>query len=223
MSAIGITFLIIVLFLGVITLLHIRLRLIMESNRKTLFVGLGRTGVLTNFTDSSRSIIIAGRKIQTSVITKKERPAPEKKKPYKTSTRTRSIKDILAIIPDTFRAVSKYVYSIIKSIIIEEFEVEVNAGFPEPHLTGMAFGYYQAAIAAVPGINKHFKFIPDWNGGSISGAVKTTVSIPLYKIIYRTIIMVFQLPLRKLIKLAIGRKARLEQSRKDRKSHDTAK
>ncbi len=208
---------------ALITLLHIRLRAVIESNRKTLFVGLGRTGVLTNFTESTSSIIIAGRTVKTTVITKKEKPEPIKQKPAKKSTRARPIKDILAIIPDTFLAVSKYFYSILKSLTIEEFEVEINAGFPEPHLTGIAYGYYHAAIAAVPGIGKHFKFVPDWNESSISGGVKTTVSIPLYKIIYSTIVMVFQLPLRKLTKLAIGRKARLERSQKDRKPNDTAK
>jgi len=199
MSAIGITFLFIILILGLITLLHVRIRISIHSDLKTLFIGRGRTGILINLTDNTRSILIAGRTIETSTITKEKKP---KKKP----ARTRPFGQILEILPDSFRAVTEYIYSLIKSVVLEEFEVEIKAGFPEPHLTGMAFGYYQASIAAVPFIGEHFKFVPNWNGGSISGTVRTTASIPLYKIIYRTIVLVFQLPLRKLVKLAIGRK-----------------
>src|SRR5574341_2306490 len=202
MSSLLVVALIVLLSLVLITLLHIRVRLSIESNLKTLFVGLGRTGVLTNFTDQTRSIIVSGKSVKTSPI-EEELLKPKKEKPAKKSKRIRPFSDIVAIIPDTFSAFRKYVYSIAKSIMIEEFEIEVKAGFPEPHLTGMAFGYYQATIATVPWIGEHFKFIPDWNGGSISGGFKTTVSIPLFKIIYRTTVLVFGLPLRKLVKLAI--------------------
>ncbi len=160
--------------------------------------------------------MIAGRTIRTSaIVEKKTKAEPKVEKPRKKSTRTRAISDIVAIIPGSFGAVRKYFVSIVKSIIVEEFEVEVNAALPEPHLTGMAFGLYQAGVAAFPDTSKHFKFTPDWDGDGVSGSLKTTASIPLYKIIYRITVLVFQLPLRKLVKLAIGRK--------DRKSNVTAK
>jgi hypothetical protein len=177
-----------------------------------MFVGLGRTGVLTDFTEKTRTIIFAGKTLKSSPIV--EQPAkPKREKPLKKSKRIRPIGDVIAIIPDSFRAFGKYVYSNIKSIIVEEFEAEVKAGFEDPYLTGMAFGYYQAAVGAVPFFGKFFKFVPDWNGGAVSGGLKTTVSIPLYKVIYRTTVLVFSLPLRKVVKLAIGRKDRKQNGR----------
>lgn len=212
MSSLLVVALIVLLSLVLITLLHIRVRLSIESNLKTLFVGLGRTGVLTNFTDQTRSIIVSGKSLKTSPI-EEELLKPKKEKPAKKSKRTRPFSDIVAIIPDTFRAFGKYIYSVVKSIIIEEFGAEVKVGLPDPYLTGIAFGYYQAAVGAVPFLGRHFKFTPDWNEVSITGGLKTTVSIPLYKIIYRTTVLVFGLPLRKLVKLAIGRKDRKQNGR----------
>jgi len=215
MSLFTITLLTLFIFLALITLLHIRFRLVIQSGRKTLFVGLGRTGILTNFAEQTRTILIAGRTIKTTLITKKKKQELEKKEPAKKSRRVRPFSQVLGIIPGSLRAVTRYLYSLVKATIIEELEVELNAGFNERHLTGMAYGYYQAAMAAVPAIGKRIKFTPNWTGASISGGFRTSVSIPFYKIIYRTIVVLFQLPLRKLIKLAIGRK--------DRNSNVTAK
>jgi len=50
------------------------------------------------------------------------------------------------------------------------------------------------------------QFIPDWIGPSFSGTARVSVAIPVYKLLLRTIVLTYRLPLRDLLKLAIRKK-----------------
>ncbi len=206
-----------VLFLlALLTLLRIRVKLGLYPNVKTLFVGLGNSGIRIDISGKKSSIILAGRTIRTrSIKAKTIKQRPEAK--IKTSKRKRFLrslpfKQVVAVIPNTIKAFWDYFFSILKSAAIEEFDGEINAGFGPPDITGMAFGFYQATLAGIPGIDKRFKYIPDWNGLSFQGQLRLSVSIPLYRVLFRTMVVAWQLPLRDLLKLAIGTKKAMPEA-----------
>lgn len=196
--------------LALATLIRLRVKLDLYPNVKTLFAGLGRTGIRIDITGKTRSFLIAGRTIKTFSTEKKpdKKTAKEKIKAVKKQKpgRQRSLKKILAVVPTILKALTNYTYSILKSAAIEEFDGQINAGFGPPHITGAAFGFYQATLAGIPGITGRFRYIPDWNGLSFQGQLRLNVSIPLYRLLFKTMVMLWQLPLRELIKLAIGTK-----------------
>ncbi len=65
---------------------------------------------------------------------------------------------------------------------------------------------YYSTVSVVPSIEKNFKYYPDWNNESLQGSLRGAIAIPIYKIIQITSVLLVQLPLRELIKLAIGKK-----------------
>ena len=96
--------------------------------------------------------------------------------------------------------------SIIRSIIVEELDGELTAGFTSPHITGHVYGYYQAVAGIVPNLNERFTFSPVWDDSTFDGRLRASVSLPLYKLIYRFMIFIISLPLRKIITFIIGKK-----------------
>lgn len=203
--------LIIGLLLVAITLLRIRVRFELSRDERLLFVGLGRSGHEQDFVARVGWIKLFGMRVKTLRPEEKKEPtvksAKKKKKPEKKKTeRQRSIKDGLAMVPGVFRALNNYLWSLIRSVRVEELDGEIEAGFDSPDTTGQAYGYYQAALATVPSVAGRLRFTPDWSGPSFNGSARVALAIPLYKIILRTIVLIFKLPLRKLVKLAIGRK-----------------
>jgi hypothetical protein len=99
-----------------------------------------------------------------------------------------------------------YFVSILKSVAVEEAQGEIEAGFDEPDITGRVFGYYQAALGMVPSVVGRVAFVPDWTGASFSASMRLSLALPLYKLIWRTLVLIARLPLRELVKLAIGKK-----------------
>ena len=63
-----------------------------------------------------------------------------------------------------------------------------------------------AALGAVPAIAGRFRYIPRWDQQYFGGSVRLSLAIPVYRIALRTIVFIYKLPLRDLIKLAIGKK-----------------
>jgi len=61
--------------LALATLIRLRVKLDLYPNVKTLFAGLGRTGIRIDITGKTRSFLIAGRTIKTFSTKKK----PDKK------------------------------------------------------------------------------------------------------------------------------------------------
>ena len=205
---------IIAVIIGVVLSLRLRFRVRLSSERQLIFAGLGRSGPEYDFATKTATIRIFGLKIKTihpkfgAEAKKKPEPKPEteKKKKKKKPSRKRTIGDMLRVVPDIGRAAFKYAVSLLRSVIIEELEGEISGGFDSPDKTGMAYGYYEAAIAAVPGVVNRFTFRPDWNGPAFDGSLRASFALPLYRLVWRTAILVFGLPLRDLIKLAIGKK-----------------
>lgn len=192
-------------------LLKIRLRLQLEDSTKTAFFGLGRSGVAYNFISKRFSIQLLGKKlkeISPDKTTEKKRKDTKTVKKSDKSKRIRPLKDILALIPKSSKALYSYTISLLKSVIVEELEGQIIGGFDSPDITGQFFGYYQAAYYAVPSVVGRVQYQPNWTEASFDAHLRASVAIPLYKIIYRSIILFFSLPLRDILKITIGRKER---------------
>lgn len=216
MSMLYLLLILLVLFIALL-LLNIRVRFQFSDGRKLLFVGLGRSGPEFDLADKAGSIKMFGIKVKSFEIDrekkKKRKETKEKKrkekiaKPPKPSKRSRmSLGDFYRVGPKCLGPLWAYIVGLLKAVVVEELEGQVEGGFDSPHLTGAFFGYYQAALAAVPGVVGRVQFIPDWIGPSFSGAARVSVAIPVYKLLLRTIVLTYRLPLRDLFKLAIGKK-----------------
>ena len=202
------TIIILALLLAAICLLRLRLRFELGSDRRLLFVGLGRSGPEYDFVRRVQSFKLFGRCIKSTPMKKVDKaaePKPEAQ-PRKKAKRVRPFGDILRAVPEVSRALWRYTIGLLKSVVIEELEADVQAGFYEPDLTGQLFGYYQAALAAAPSIVGRVHYTPDWTGASFAGQARVAVALPLYRLLFRTLMLICQLPLRRLIKLAIGKK-----------------
>ena len=198
-----------------ISLLRLRLRFEIGPDRRLLFVGLGRSGAQSDYTNRVRSVKLFGIAVSTKPIEKRppEEKAPgtpeEKKVPKATegaSKRERSIKDLLKLAPRCIKPLWSYQAGLLKSVIIEQLEAEVEAGFDSPDITGMAYGWYQASLAAVPAVVGRLRYTPDWTGASFRGNARVAVALPLYRLIFRSMQLLWRLPLREIIKVAIGKK-----------------
>ncbi|MBN1212620.1 MAG: hypothetical protein JXA92_08580 [candidate division Zixibacteria bacterium] len=203
--------LIIVVLIGSVLLLNLRVRLELDDTRRLIFVGLGRSGFEFDFAGKISYLKIYGFRIKSFKQVKKAKEAVVekevvKKKPSRKVPRQRSPRDIIKILPQCSRALFKYFIDIVKSLAIEELKGEIEGGFDSPDLTGRAFGYYRAVLGVVPALEGHFRYYPVWNGAAFSGSLRMAVVLPLYKMLYRTLVLAFRLPLRKIIKVAIGTK-----------------
>ncbi len=205
-----VTFLVLV---AALLVLRLRLRLEISSDRRLLFIGLGRSGPEFDFGRKRGFLKLFGLKIkqfQTGERKSKKRADEFEKKPKTDKKRLkpkrrRSVKDIVAIAPQCLKALGKYSLGLLQTAIVEQAEAEIEAGFESPALTGQLFGYYQAALAAVPGLGR-VQYIPDWNGQSFAGSAQFAVAWPLYMVVWQTTLLVFRLPVRKIIRVSIGTK-----------------
>ncbi|MEW6411971.1 MAG: hypothetical protein AB1483_05790 [Candidatus Zixiibacteriota bacterium] len=201
-------------------LLRVRVRVHLSPKRRLLFVGLGRSGPEFDFVRREGKIKLFGMNIKTIDLAEgktagAKKPAKEKReskeklqkkqKPEKAG-RQRPVRDFLKVLPPVASAAFGYLISLLRSIIIEQLEGEIEAGFDTPDVTGTVFGYYQAALGAVPAIAGRFRYIPRWDQQYFGGSVRLSLAIPVYRIALRTIVFIYKLPLRDLIKLAIGKK-----------------
>ena len=203
--------LIILLIAAVILTLRLRLRLLISRQQRLLFVGLGRTGPEFDLATRRGVIRICGLTVKTLTPedrakareTPKKKPKKKEKKP---SRRQRRPSDILRLVPSVSKAVWGYLISLLRSVSVEYLEGEIDAGFESPDMTGTVFGYYQAAIGVVPSAGRHFRFRPNWDGPAFEGNFRASFALPLYALVWNTVVLVFKLPLRQIIKVAIGRK-----------------
>ncbi len=207
------TIIIIAVLLAAICLLRLRIQFEFDDNRRRLFVGLGRSGSEYDFLGRVRSVRILGFRVSSSPIDDKETKKserPRKKSATKPTVRKRGrkrpLRDIIRILPKCSQALLAYTVSVLRSLIIEHLEAEIKGGFDAPDLTGQAFGYYQAALAAAPAVVGRVRFTPDWTGPSLSGSARLSVALPLYRLLYRSLVLAANLPLREIVKLAIGKK-----------------
>ncbi len=208
----------VVLIIGAILMLRIRVRARLDSEHRLLFVGLGRSGPEMDFVKHEGVFKLFGITIKHFTLgEEEEQPAEEKpeekaeedKKKRKKPARIRRLgsrREVIDFALVVLKATWKYFVGTIKSLIVEQLEGEIEGGFESPHLTGEAYGYYHALVGAVPALAGRFTYIPDWTGPSLTGSLRVSVALPLYRFVYQTIRYWLRLPLRKIIKLAIGEK-----------------
>ena len=202
---------IILILLTALSLLRVRLRFRWNEGNRVISVGLGQSGPEYNFISKTTTVKMFGQKVKTLKDTEEKREKKkrtEKKIPEKAEKKKKKIEygKIISLIPETGKALWWYSRSILKAVIVEELEGEINGGFDEVDLTGMVYGYYQAATGAIPALGGRFRFIPDWEGASFKSSFQASIAIPLYKIVFKSVGLIFRLPLREIIKLAIGTK-----------------
>ena len=199
-----------------LSLLRLRVRAEIGTEVRRLFVGLGRSGAQLDFLGREQQFRLFGLTVKRSPMdgkTPSRKPkalekVPEPDKPPTPKKKKRPIpwRQILEALPQASRALGGYLLGLVKSLIIEQLEAEIEAGFDEPDLTGKAFGYYQAALAAAPAVVGRVQYRPVWDGPAFSGSGQMSVALPLYKLLGRTVQFVWRLPLRALWKLTIGSK-----------------
>ena len=209
----------IVLIIAAVLMLRLRVRARLDSDHRLLFVGLGRSGPELDFVKHEGVVKIFGVTIKHFKLGEEEKEeeaerekaaeTKEAKKARKKPGRIRrfgSRRELIDFARVVLKATWKYIVGTVKSLIVEQLEGEIEGGFDSPHLTGEAYGYYQAIMGAVPALAGRFSYIPDWNGPSLTGSLRVSVALPLYRFVYQTLRYWLRLPLRKIIKLAIGKK-----------------
>ncbi|MBD3403323.1 hypothetical protein GF420_10545 [candidate division GN15 bacterium] len=221
----------IIALLALLSLLRLRFRLMLDEHRQLVFVGLGRSGSELNFKTKRGTLKVAGITIKRFGLDQEKKPkAPGKKPEPETKEKKeepsrkwwerdlsfiwRESKSYLRMVWEDIRgrgdaishAIVRYGIDLLRSLILEQLEADVEAGFDEPHVTGEAYGYYQAAAAALPGVIGRINFLPVWTGAYFRGAVRLSIALPLYALVWRTVVLLWRLPITRLVKLAIQKK-----------------
>lgn len=204
---------------ALLLLIRLRLRVEISGERKLLFIGLGRSGSefdfrkrqgelrlfgfrIKRFEFGKKSRLKAAREAISRVVGSEEAVEPTKPAAEKLS----SFQHWRPILPQAIKESGRYLLALLKASIVEQAEGEIEAGFESPAYTGQAFGYYQAAVAAAPGLLGRVHYIPDWSGKSFSGAVRCSVAWPMYSLVWQTTLLLVRLPVMKIVKLAIRNK-----------------
>ncbi len=201
-----------ILIMTALLVLRLRLRAEIGTRQRWLFVGIGRTGLHADFVTSLLRVRWAGltvycRPLAVSVRSEDRQPAPaERPGPKKPAKRRRHvpISELLDLLRRSRSAIWTYAVGLLRAVIVEQLEAEIEGGFDQPHLTGQAFGYYQAALAAVPAVVGRVNYIPDYTGASLNGALKASIALPVYKWLYRSIVLLWQLPIKDIVRMTIG-------------------
>jgi len=194
---------ILLIVLAILLISKIRIKAIIKPDGKTLFVGLGHIG--TEYDFISKKSVFKIFSLQIKALKKKEKKIKISKTKPKAKKKRETVNFIKLIVKHS-RAVWQYFSSLVKSVAIEKLEGEIVGGFERPDLTGTMFGYYQATMAIVPQISKRFRFVPDWQRNSFNASLQASLSIPFYKFMFHTLSLILKLPLRDLLKMAIGKK-----------------
>jgi len=117
-----------------------------------------------------------------------------------------SFKTARELLSHSTRAVGRYIWRLFRGTRIEELDARIRGGFDSPDETGRAFGYFQAVSGAIPFVGRHITYYPDYTGQSISGSFRMGLALPLYRFVGSTLLFLWDLPLRDIIRLAIGKK-----------------
>jgi hypothetical protein len=210
--------LIIALLLTAFLLTRLRLRVLLTPERKFLFVGLGRTGPEFDFVDRVIRVKLFGLKIRQIPMPKSRKQATEEEaKPIQATRletaqtpkapevkRRRSFRLLLGILSESTIALWQYAVSLLKGIIVEEAEGELSLGFASPDVTGRVYGYYMALAGIAPVLAGRFVWTPNFSGESVTGRLKVSIALPMYVLIFRTVVLIARLPIRKIVKYSRG-------------------
>lgn len=209
---------IIVVLIACFLMLRLRFGVVLTDQQRLLFLGIGRSGLQLDFKshvsriklcgwtvrslkyDSGAKLDGEGRTgpIKAVKITKAELGSGKRPGRKRGELHFRAWLEVGLQILRTLR---KYVVDLLRSVIVEEAEAEIRAGFESPHLTGEAYGYYHALIGAVPALAPRLRFYPDWTGQSFAGSARLSLAIPMYALLYRTGLMICRMPILKTIRL----------------------
>ncbi|NOY89222.1 MAG: hypothetical protein GXO93_07540 [FCB group bacterium] len=194
---------ILLIVLALLLISKIRIKAIIKPDGKTLFVGLGHIGTEYDFISKKSVFKIFKLKIKLRKKIEKIKKTPKTKPKAKKKKITWNFIKQMA---KHSQAIWQYLSSLVKSVTIEKLEGKIVGGFERPDLTGIMFGYYQATMAIAPQISKRFQFVPDWQGNSWQATLQASLAIPFYKFMFHTLSLILKLPLRELLKVAIGKK-----------------
>ena len=194
--------------------LRLRLRCYLNRDEKSLFAGLGRSGIMIDLISKTGQLRLFGFGIRSfplekEKLAKKRATKPTRKKitpKAEQPEKERPIRDILSVAKMSFQPVWIYIVSLFRAARIEELNANIKAGFESPDLTGQTYGYYHALVGVVPAFSGRLNYTPDWEGSSFQAELKASLAMPLYSLVGRTIQLAYRLPLRKIINLAIGKK-----------------
>lgn len=203
-----------VVLLAALMTLRLRIRFRVGSHQRFLFVGIGRSGQEVDFVDRTSTTRLMGFRLKTMKLGKRSKEQPEpvskdgkiKKPKKKWLRRQRSWRDFVRILPSTASPLWKYGTSMLASVIVEQMQGKIEAGFEQPDRTGLAYGYYQSALAAAPAVVGKIEYLPVWDRSAFKASLTGSVALPIYRLVYYSILLVFRLPLREILKLAIGKK-----------------
>ncbi|MCB2230859.1 hypothetical protein KQH82_09115 [bacterium] len=209
-------------------LLRLRIRVVLDDRQRIVFLGLGQSGPEIDFRTKRGTLKIAGVAVREFPLERKKKP-DSKKNSAKAEKPRRGIREFLLESPAKAwaearqfgslwwrdirgkgdritRAVVSFGTELIRDLTLEQFEADIEAGFDEPHLTGEAYGYYQAVAAAIPMIGGHVRFTPVWTEASFRGAVRLSIALPLYALVWRTLRLLWRLPITKIVSAVIQKK-----------------
>lgn len=215
LAVIGIILLILI---GVLAL-SVRLRLIYEKSHRLVGLTLGRrTGLEVNFLTHYAILRLAGIPLRHIDLKAEEeeappeeevRPEPEPEKPdrgRRAAARKRKIATARELAPQILRALWNYLKGLYRATSIEEFGAHIEAGLSSPDRTGQIYGCYQAILGAGPAALARVQFVPVWVGPAFQASGRLVLAIPLYRLVWRTIVLIWQLPIKRIIKLVIARR-----------------
>lgn len=194
-------------------LLRVRLRVIYSPDLRTAGLTLGRrTGFEADFLSFRGTVRVAGIPVYRMDLHRKSRAAEEETTREGTEKvtieaagkPTRPLGERVAVVrenlPQAWRAAKDYLRSLYRATRVEELSARIEAGFSSPDETGKALGYYNAALGTAPKLVSHVQFVPVWLGPSFAGSGRLTLAIPLYRLLWSTIVLLWRFPSRKLIK-----------------------
>jgi hypothetical protein len=226
MSMFWMVILLVIIIAGIIGVLLLRIRVRYEYNqdRHVLFTGLGRTGQETDFRYNLSRIKLAGltvRQFDLKLEIREFRTVRIAKQAWRgLSSKARvSLDNILPVIRRSLSPLQRYTIDIMNNVCIEELHGRIEAGFTEPDLTGMTYGFYQALLGAAPGVTRRFEFVPVWMGASFQGEFKAVVALPLYMLVWRSLQLLWRLPLREFIRFTIRSKRKGDSDVEQRRGH----
>jgi len=192
-------------------MLRIRFRAEFNADNRIIFFGLGRSGPEIDFIAGVGRFRLFNYELGKFAVKRVPRNFSEAGDFAGTIRREAKLREKTAgqawsIFKRSLKPLYNFFVSLFKATVIEEMKAEVAGGFDDPALTGSTFGYYQAAIGAVPALAGRVNYYPDWMGASLSGSFKMSVALPLYRLVGSFIRLLWQLPLREIAKMAIGKK-----------------
>lgn len=196
------------LLVAAFLLTRLRLRFQLAPERRILFVGFGRSGPEFDFVNRTVTVRLFGLTVKkapmktesaTVAETPKEVEAkPDSPRPAKPKKHRGRFP--FTIVTESVGALWRYLVGILKGIIVEEAEGELALGFESPDVTGKIYGYYHAVVWMAPALTERFTWSPVFSGKTVNGRARITLALPMYVVVFKTIVLITQLPIRKIIR-----------------------